>query len=97
MSVCNVSLRNSQVAVGGDLAFYWGKDGKMKKSIIIFCILLAVTICVKTNEPAIATTELYMLGDADDGNYNGVGSVDDVYYDPDWYDLVDGVTPRDYK
>jgi hypothetical protein len=34
----------------------------------------------------------YVLGDVDDGLYDGVGSIDDVYFDPDWYDSVSGVT-----
>jgi hypothetical protein len=60
------------------------KGDKVKQSVLIFCVFSAIAICFITNESANAIAEQYMLGDADDGNYNGVGSIDDVYYDQDW-------------
>jgi hypothetical protein len=60
--------------------------------ILLFSISVSILIMVNPVNAGLSEMRGYMLGDIDDGIYNGTGSVDDVYFDPDWYNLVDDVT-----
>ncbi|MCX5633293.1 MAG: PEP-CTERM sorting domain-containing protein [Phycisphaerae bacterium] len=67
----------------------------MKKRLwkIAFAILFLLPVC------ALATLETreYLLGDVDGFVYNGPGSIDDVYVDPDWRNYWLSQDPRPIK
>lgn len=68
-----------------------GKKEKSKKRMFYVAILLLLTLLWPNNLFG-QSVEIrnYLLGDIDDFVYNGAGSVDDVYVDPAWYNLVAG-------
>ena len=59
---------------------------KVRLSLILG---LAVMVLVFSSGLTRAETREYLLGDVDDFVYDGPGSVDDVYVDPDWLVIVE--------
>ena len=65
-------------------------DGKMRKnilSLIVFCYIFCCPLLASTTQ-----THIYLLGDIDNFNYNGSGSIDDVYIDPVWKAWIEADT-----
>ena len=75
--------RTEYMGRGSVMASAWRQSG-----VLVGAFVVAALVAARA-EGAYPETREYLLGDIDGINYNGAGSVDDVYVDPgfrSWYD-----------
>ena len=58
----------------------------MRNAILIVCVVVLIGF---STQAFASETRVYLLGDADNFQYGGPGSIDDVYVDADWREWVE--------